>query len=106
MKGIMWFGMKGKLNPRYDGPYKITRRVSKEAYELHLPAEMPAIHNVFHMSMLRKYIPNPDHVLTPQTVQVQLILSFEEKPMEILDCTMKKLRNKQIPLVKDLWRKL
>ena len=65
---------------------------------------MFAIHNVFHMSMLKKYIPNPDHVLKPQTIQVQAVLSYEEKPVEILDRFMKKLRNKEIPLVKVLWR--
>ena len=65
---------------------------------------MSAIHNVFHMSMLKKYIPNPNHVLTSQTVQVQVVLSYEEKPVEILDCIMKMLRNKEMPLVKDLGR--
>ena len=79
--------------------------MSKEEYELHLSVEMPIVHNEFHMSMLRKYIQNPDHALMPQTVQVQAILSYEEKPVEILDSTVKKLRNKEISLVKDLWRK-
>ena len=65
---------------------------------------MLAIHNVFHVSMLKKYISNPDHVLTPQTVQIQADLSHEEKHVEILDHTMKKLRNNEIPLVKVLWR--
>ena len=78
--------------------------MGKIAYELQFPVEISAIHNVFHVSILKKYIPNPDHILTPQTVQVQADLSYEEKPMEILDCTMKKLRNKEIPLVKVLWR--
>ena len=105
MKGIMQFGMKGKLSPRYVGPYEITRRVSKEAYDLYFPKEIPAIYNVFRMSLLRKYIMNPDHVLTLQAVQVQGILSYKEKLVEILDRTVKKLRNKERPLVKDLSRK-
>ena len=84
--------------------YEITRRVGKVAYKLQLPAEMSTIHNVFHVSMLKKYIPNPDHVLMPQTIQVQVDLSYEEKPMEILDRTVMKLRNKEISLVKVLWR--
>ena len=78
--------------------------MSKVAYELQLPAKMSAIHHVFHMFMLKKYIPYPDHVLTPQTVQVQAVLSYEEKPMEILDRIMKNLKNKEINLVKDMWR--
>ena len=69
-----------------------------------MPTEMSTIHNVFHVSILKKYISNLDHVLMPQTVQVQIDLSYDEKPMEILDRTVKKLRNKEISLVKVLWR--
>ena len=65
---------------------------------------MFTIHNVFHVSILKKYIPNPDHVLTLHSVQVQVDLNYEEKLVEIVDRTMKKLRNKEIPLVKVLWR--
>ena len=104
MKCIMQFGMKGKLSPLYVRPYEITRQVGKVAYELQLIAEMSAIHNVFHLSILKKYISNPYHMLTPQTVQIQVDLSYKEKPVEILDRTMNKFRNKKIPLVKVLWR--
>ena len=63
MKGIMRFGKKGKLSPRYVEPFVIIRWVGKVAYKLKLSVEMFAIHNVFHASMLKKYIPNLDHVL-------------------------------------------
>ncbi|XP_074588023.1 uncharacterized protein LOC141843898 [Curcuma longa] len=104
MKGIMRFGKKGKLSPRYVGPYKIVNRVGKVAYELELPQEMAAIHNVFHVSMLKKCIPNEDKVIEPQAIQIQEDLSYESKPVQILDRDVKRLRNKEVPLVKVLWR--
>ncbi|KAK6151524.1 hypothetical protein DH2020_014159 [Rehmannia glutinosa] len=103
MKGIMRFGKKGKLSPRYVGPYMIVERIGKVAYKLELPQEMTTIHNVFHVSMLKKYIPDPSHVLTPQLIQIDESFSYEEKPTTILDRGVKKLRNKEIPLVKVLW---
>ena len=103
MKGVMRFGKKGKLSPRYVGPYRITRRVGKVAYELELPQEMSAIHNVFHVSMLKKHVPDVNQVIEPQTVQVQEDLSYENRPIQIIDREVKKLRNKEISLVKVLW---
>ena len=70
MKGVMRFGKKGKLAPRYIGPFEIKSRVGKVAYRLVLPPELSRIHSVFHVSMLRKYIPDPSHVLQPQTVEI------------------------------------
>ncbi|KAK6123003.1 hypothetical protein DH2020_043250 [Rehmannia glutinosa] len=103
MKGIMRFGKKGRLSPRYVGPYMIVERMGKVAYKLELPQEMTTIHNVFHVSMLKKYVLDPSHVLTPQLVQIEESFSYEEKPTTILDRGVKKLRNKEIPLVKVLW---
>ena len=65
MKGVMRFGKKGKLAPRYIGPFEIKSRISEVAYRLVLPPELSRIHPVFHVSMLGKYISDPSHVLQP-----------------------------------------
>ena len=62
-KGVMRFGKKGKLSPRFIGPFEILKRVGKVAYELALPPNLQHIHNVFHVSMLRKYHPDVSHVI-------------------------------------------
>ena len=62
-KGIKWFGKWGKLNPQYIGLYEILERVGKAAYRLALPPNLALVHNVFHVSMLKKYVPNKYHVL-------------------------------------------
>ena len=74
------------------------------AYRLEFPSDLDRIHDVFHVSMLRKYIPDPSHVLTEQPVEIQENLTYEEKPVQILDRREQVLRNKTIPLVKVLWR--
>ncbi|PKI58994.1 hypothetical protein CRG98_020614 [Punica granatum] len=81
----MRFGKKGKLSPRYIGSYEILERIEKVAYRLALPPELSRIHNVFHLSMLRKYIPDPSHVLSYQPVELNEDLTYEEEPMEIID---------------------
>ena len=63
-KGILRFGKRGKLSPRYIGPYRIVERIGEVAYRLELPSDLDRIHDVFHVSMLYKYIPDPSHVLT------------------------------------------
>ena len=65
MKGIMRFRKKGKLSPRYVGPFKIVNRIGQVVYELILLAEMSAICNVFHISTLNKYIADPEHFIVP-----------------------------------------
>jgi len=103
-KGILRFGRKGKLSPKYIGPYEILERIGPSAYRLALPTELSKIHDVFHVSLLRKYIPNPTHVLETQPIQVNEDLSYEEEPVQILDRKEQVLRTKTIPLVKVLWR--
>ncbi|XP_070028921.1 uncharacterized protein [Nicotiana sylvestris] len=68
MKGVMRFGKKGKLSPRFIGPLKVFRRIGEVAYELALPPSLSSVHSVFHVSMLRKYIGDPSHVLDFITV--------------------------------------
>ena len=102
-KGIIRFGQKGKLRPRYIGPYEITERVGPLAYRLALPAELAQIHNVFHVSMLRRYRSDPTHVISEPTFEVAENLTYTEEPVRILEFGVKQLRNKDIPMVKVLW---
>ena len=85
MKGVKRFGKKKKLAPRYIGPYEIRARVGEVAYRLVLPPELSRIHPIFHVSMLRKYIADPSHVLQPQVVELSEDLTYEEFPVEIVD---------------------
>ncbi|KAL6184968.1 hypothetical protein ACLB2K_041103 [Fragaria x ananassa] len=102
-KGVIRFGNREKLSPRYIGPCEIIEQVDSLANRLVLPPELSRIHNVFHGSMLRKYIADPSHVLEEQPI-LQKDLSYEEEPVQILDRKEQVLRNKTIPLVKMLWR--
>ena len=70
MKGVMRFGVKGKLSPRFIGPFEILERVGDMAYRLALPPRLSEIHNVFHVSMLKKYVSNPSYVIQPQAIQI------------------------------------
>ena len=103
-KGVMRFGKKGKLSPRYIGPFEILERVGFFAYRLALPSNLEKIHNVFHVSLLRKYMPDSSHVLTVEPVELGANLTYEEQPVQILDRKEQVLRTKKIPLVKVLWR--
>ena len=71
MKGVVRFGKKGKLCPRYVGPYEIFQRVGKVAYELKLPSELSSVHPVFHDSMLKKFIDDPKSILPFEGLGVQ-----------------------------------
>ena len=103
-KGVIRFGKKGKLSPRYIGPYEILERIGPVAYRLALPPELSGIHDVFHVSMLRRYRSDPSHVLQNEPVEIKENLSYIEEPVQILDYKIKQLRNRSIPLVKVLWR--
>ena len=103
MKRVMRFGKKGKLAPRYIGPFEIRSKVSEVAYRLMLPPELSWIHPVFHVSILRKYISDPSHVLQPQTVGLSEDLTYEEYPVVIVDRQIRQLRTNEIPMVKVLW---
>ena len=98
------FGKRGKLSPRYIEPFQIVERVGPVAYRLDLPEELSRVHNVFHISMLRKYIPDPSHVLEVPEIELRDDLSYEEQPVQILGKEEKELRNKTISLMKVLWR--
>ncbi|KAK4383179.1 hypothetical protein Sango_2802100 [Sesamum angolense] len=102
-RGILRFGKQRKLSPRYIGPYEILERVGPLAYRLALPAELSQIHDVFHISMLRRYRSDPSHILREPEIEVSEGLTYVEEPIEILDRTIKKLRNKEISMVKVKW---
>ncbi|KAM2004949.1 hypothetical protein ACFX15_000188 [Malus domestica] len=103
-RGVVRFGKKGKLSPRYIGPYEITERIGEVAYRLELPLELSKVHNVFHVSMLRHYVSDPSHVIPPQPLEINPDLTYDEEPVTILDWKDKTLRNKTVSLVKVLWR--
>ncbi|XP_012487976.1 uncharacterized protein LOC105801188 [Gossypium raimondii] len=102
-KKILRFGQKGKLSLRFIGPYRILKRVRPVAYQLELPPELDRIHDVFHVSMLRRYRSDPTHIVRVEEIEVRPNLTFKEEPVQILDREVRVLRKKSIPLVKVLW---
>ncbi|KAL5758805.1 hypothetical protein ACOSP7_021416 [Xanthoceras sorbifolium] len=74
------------------------------AYRLALPPELEKIHNVFHVSMLKRYRSDPSHRVQAESIEIRPDLTYEEEPVQILDREIKELRNKRVPLVKVLWR--
>ncbi|CAN6459295.1 unnamed protein product [Victoria cruziana] len=103
-KGIFRFGKRGKLSPRFIGPFEVTERIGLVAYRLTLPPHLSQVHNVFHVSMLRKYLPDPNRQTEQIDVQIDERLTVSEMPMRIIDEQVRKLRNKQIPMVKVQWQ--
>ena len=81
----MRFGKKGKLSPRYIGSFEIIECIGEVAYRLALPPALSRLHDVFHVSMLKKYFHDPSHVLSYESLDVDLKLTYEERPVEILD---------------------
>ena len=92
-----------KLTPKFIGPYQITERVGKVAYRIALPPFLSKIHDVLHVSQLRKYVPDPSHVIREDDVQLKDNLTFDVAPVRIEDRRVKQLRNKEVPLVKVIW---
>ena len=102
MRGVVRVGRRNKLDPRYIGPFEILERIGPLAYRLALPPEIEKIHNIFHVSQLRKYISNPSHVLNYSPLHLQEDLSYTVESVQILDHKEKQLRSKTNPLVKVL----
>ena len=84
-RGVIRFGKRGKLSPRFIGPFEILERVGTVAYRLVLPPNMLGVHEVFHVSMLRKYTPDPAHVVDWGEIEVDTDRTFEEGPVCIMD---------------------
>ncbi|KAL8114622.1 hypothetical protein AgCh_021469 [Apium graveolens] len=103
-KGSVRFGQKGKLSPRYIGSFEVLKQIGKVAYEIALPLQLQHIHNMFHVSMLKPYIPNSNQVIEYEPIEFQSDLPYVERLIQILDRKERVLRNKSIPIVKVHWR--
>ena len=100
----MRFWMSGKLFPQFIGPFEILERIGEVACHLALPSQLFGVHDVFHVSMLRKYEPDPSYVLDWTDLEVDEDASYEERPVRVMDRQEQVLRGKTIPLVKVLWK--
>jgi hypothetical protein len=103
MCGVRRFQVKGKLAPRFVGPYPIIGRVGPVAYRLELPESMSDIHNMFHVSQLHKCLQVPEIHIEEEAIQIQKDLQYREKPIKILDSAVRKTRNSEVRLCKVQW---
>ncbi|GJT40367.1 putative reverse transcriptase domain-containing protein [Tanacetum coccineum] len=102
-KGVVRFGKKGKLAPRYVGPFEIVECVGPVAYRLKLPQELSCIHDTFHVSNLKKCLAESDIQVPLKEIEIHENLRFVEEPIEIVARDVKKLKRRRIPLVKVRW---
>ncbi|GJV59576.1 hypothetical protein Tco_1465676 [Tanacetum coccineum] len=102
-KGVMRFGKRGKLNPRYIGPFRIIERIGPVAYRLELPQELSRVHNVFHVCNLKKCLSDDTLVIPLEEIQLDDKLNFVEEPVEIMDREVKQLKRSRIPIIKVRW---
>ncbi|GJV08178.1 putative reverse transcriptase domain-containing protein [Tanacetum coccineum] len=102
-KGVVRFVKRGKLNPRYVGPFKVLAKVGKVAYKLELPQELSRVHHTFHVSNLKKCYTDEPLVMPLEGIHVDDKLQFVEEPVEIMEREIKRLKRSRIPLVKVRW---
>jgi hypothetical protein len=103
IRGVRRFGVKGKLAPRYIGPYQILARRGEVAYQLSLPENLSAVHDVFHVSQLKKCLRVPEEQLPVEGLEVQEDLTYIEKPAQIIETTDRVTRRKTIRMCKVRW---
>jgi hypothetical protein len=103
IRGLRRFKVKGKLSPRYIGPFKILERKGEVAYQLELPARLSDVHNVFHISQLKKCLRVPEEQLPLEELDVQEDLTYEEHPIKILDTAERITRSKRIRMCRVQW---
>ena len=103
-RGVVRFGKRGKLSPRFIGPFEILERVGTIAYRLALPPSISGVHEVFHVSMLRRYTPDPAHIVDWGEIEVDTDKTFEEGSVCIMDSRDQVLRIKTMRLVRVLWQ--
>ncbi|GJR72667.1 putative reverse transcriptase domain-containing protein [Tanacetum coccineum] len=99
-KGVVRFGKRGKLNPRYVGPFKVIERVGTVAYKLELPQQLSRVHNTFHVSNLKKCMSDESLVIPLEELHVDDKLHFVEEPVEVMDREIKQLKRSRIPIIK------
>ncbi|KAJ9547756.1 hypothetical protein OSB04_020299 [Centaurea solstitialis] len=103
-KGVIRFRKRGKLGPRYIGPFTVLARIGKVAYRLELPAVLGQIHSTFHVSQLRKCLADETAHIPLDDIQVDESLNYVERPVAVIDRKVKRLRSKEIGIVKVQWQ--
>ncbi|GJV53873.1 putative reverse transcriptase domain-containing protein [Tanacetum coccineum] len=99
-KGVVHFGKRGKLNPRYVGPFKVLEKVGAVAYKLELPRELSRVHNIFHVSNLKKCYADESLAVLLDGLHIDDKLHFVEEPVEIMERKVKRLRKSRVSIVK------
>ncbi|GJS95117.1 putative reverse transcriptase domain-containing protein [Tanacetum coccineum] len=102
-KGVVRFGKKRKLEPRFVGPFEIIEKIGPVAYQLDLPKELNGVHDTFHVSNLKKCLADPTLQVPLDKIRVDAKLTFMEEPVEILEKEFKKLKRSRIAIVKVRW---
>jgi hypothetical protein len=103
MKGVRRFGIKGKLSPRYIGPYPIINKYGPTSYQVELPAKLSGVHNVFHVSQLKRCLMPPTDVVIEDTITLEPDLTYKAYPIKILDQQDRVTRNKTTRFYKIQW---
>ncbi|GKE65566.1 hypothetical protein Tco_1519727, partial [Tanacetum coccineum] len=102
-KGFIRFGNRGKLNPRYIGPFKVLAKLGTIAYRLKLPQQLSKVHSTFYVSNLKKYLSDESFAILLDEIHIDDKLYFVEEPVEIMDREGKRLKQSRIPIIKVRW---